>query len=102
MLWNSFEAVASLISGFVAGSVALVGFGMDSLIEVTSGAALLWRLRQDKNTLRREEIERFILRIVASCFLMLSGYILYDSLDSLVRGKAPSRSLPGVVIAAAS
>jgi len=102
ILWNSFEAVASLISGFLAGSVALVGFGMDSLIEVTSGAALLWRLRQDKNTLRREEIERFTLRIVATCFLMLAGYILFDSLDSLVSGKAPLRSLPGIVIAAAS
>ena len=55
ILWNSLEALAALISGFVAGSVALVGFGLDSLIEVTSGAALLWRLHHDEDIRRRED-----------------------------------------------
>jgi len=55
ILRNSLEALAALISGFIAGSVALVGFGLDSLIEVTSGAALLWppprkRLRNSTRT----------------------------------------------------
>lgn len=102
IFWNSLEALAALISGFIAGSVALVGFGLDSLIEVTSGAALLWRLHQDKDSLRREAAERFTLRIVGSCFLLLSLYIAYDSLDALLRGEAPARSLPGIVIAVAS
>jgi divalent metal cation (Fe/Co/Zn/Cd) transporter len=102
ILWNSLEALAALISGFIAGSVALVGFGLDSLIEVTSGAALLWRLRQDANILRRERAEKLTLRIVGSCFLMLSAYIAYDSLDSLLRREVPARSLPGVAIAVAS
>jgi divalent metal cation (Fe/Co/Zn/Cd) transporter len=102
ILWNSLEALASLISGFAAGSVALVGFGLDSLIEVTSGAALLWRLHHDKNTVRREEAERLALRIVGSCFLMLSAYVAYDSLGSLVGKQAPARSLAGIVVAAAS
>src|SRR6266481_1604517 len=102
IFWNSLEALAALISGFVAGSVALVGFGLDSLVEVTSGAALLWRLHQDKNTLRREAAERLTLRIIGSCFLMLSAYIAYDSLDALLRREAPARSLPGIVIAVAS
>jgi divalent metal cation (Fe/Co/Zn/Cd) transporter len=102
IFWNSLEALAALISGFIAGSVALVAFGLDSLIEVTSGAALLWRLHQDKNTLRREAAERLTLRIVGSCFLMLSAYIAYDSLTALLRREAPARSLPGIVIAVAS
>ncbi len=102
IFWNSLEALAALISGFIAGSVALVGFGLDSLIEVTSGAALLWRLHQDKDSLRREAAERLTLRIVGSCFLLLSVYIAYDSLDALLRRKAPARSLPGIVIAVAS
>lgn len=102
ILWNSLEALAALISGFIAGSVALVGFGLDSLIEVTSGATLLWRLHQDKNTLQRESAERLSLRIVSSCFLLLSAYIAYDSLASLFGKKAPATSLPGIVIAAAS
>jgi divalent metal cation (Fe/Co/Zn/Cd) transporter len=101
ILWNSLEALAALISGFIAGSVALVGFGLDSLIEVTSGAALLWRLHQDANALRRERAEKLTLRIVGSCFLMLSAYIAYDSLDSLLRREVPARSLPGVAIAVA-
>jgi divalent metal cation (Fe/Co/Zn/Cd) transporter len=102
IFWNSLEALVALISGFVAGSVALVGFGLDSLVEVTSGAALLWRLHQDKNTLRSDAAERLALRIVGSCFLMLSAYIAYDSLASLVNREAPGRSLPGIVIAVAS
>jgi divalent metal cation (Fe/Co/Zn/Cd) transporter len=102
IFWNSLEALAALISGFIAGSVALVGFGLDSLIEVTSGATLLWRLHQDMNTVRREAAERLTLRIVGSCFLMLSAYIAYDSLDALLSREAPARSLPGIVIAVAS
>jgi divalent metal cation (Fe/Co/Zn/Cd) transporter len=102
IVWNSLEALAALISGFIAGSVALVGFGLDSLIEVTSGAALLWRLRQDLSPLGREAAERLTLRIVGSCFLILSVYIGYDSLASLVSREAPARSVSGIVIAAVS
>lgn len=102
IFWNSLEALVALISGFIAGSVALVGFGLDSLVEVASGAALLWRLHQDKIALRREAAERVTLRIVGSCFLMLSAYIAYDSLAALLRREAPARSLPGIVIAVAS
>ena len=102
IFWNSLEALAALISGFIAGSVALVGFGLDSLIEVISGAALLWRLHQDANTLRRERAEKLTLRIVGSCFLMLSAYIAYDSLHSLLRTEVPARSVPGIAIAVAS
>src|SRR5258707_5475254 len=86
---NSMEAVAAVMSAFIVGSVALIGFGFDSLIEVTSGAALLWRLHQDASTLRREQAERLTLRIVGSCFLMLSVYLAYDSLASLVSRGTP-------------
>ena len=102
ILWNSLEALAALISGLIAGSVALVGFGLDSLIEVTSGAAVLWRLHQDSNPLQREEAERLTLRIVGSCFLLLAAYIAYESLSSLLARQTPQRSLPGIVIAVAS
>jgi divalent metal cation (Fe/Co/Zn/Cd) transporter len=102
ILWNSLEALAALISGLVAGSVALVGFGLDSLIEVTSGVAILWRLHQDSNAQRRADADRVTLRIVGSCFLVLSAYIAYDSLNSLIGREAPARSIPGIVIATAS
>ncbi len=100
--WNSLEAVVSVIAGLLAGSVALIGFGLDSLIEVTSGAAVLWRLHQDRDVARRERAERLALRVVGSCFLLLSAYIAYESLESLIKTQAPERSIPGIVIAAAS
>src|SRR6266446_544267 len=56
--YNMLEGLVSIIAGLIAGSVSLVGFGLDSFIEVTSGTALLWRLHHDWNEARREAIER--------------------------------------------
>ena len=75
--WNSLEGLIALIAGFLAGSVALVGFGLDSVIEVTSGAALLWRLH------RGERSERAALRIVGGCFVALALFVAYDSTHTL-------------------
>lgn len=101
ILWNSLEALIALASGFIAGSVALVGFGLDSLVEVTSGGALLWRLHQDDES-RRERVERVALRIVGACFVLLAGYVAYDSVSTLLIRRAPERSVPGILLAAAS
>jgi divalent metal cation (Fe/Co/Zn/Cd) transporter len=100
--YNSLEGLVSLIAGVIAGSVSLVGFGLDSLIEVTSGAALLWRLHHDWNASRREQVERTTLRLVGWCFIALACYILYDSGSSLIHHEPPQRSIPGIVIAALS
>src|SRR5881397_3625690 len=83
--WNSIEALVSIVAGAVAGSVSLVGFGLDSLIEVTSGVALLWRLHHDLNSSRREDIERKTLRVVGVCFVALAGYVAFESAASLIR-----------------
>ena len=77
--WNSAEALVSIVAGLIAGSVSLVGFGLDSVIEVASGAALLWRLHHDLNRSRREQVDRITLRIVGSCFVALALYIAYES-----------------------
>jgi divalent metal cation (Fe/Co/Zn/Cd) transporter len=100
--WNTVEALVSLVAGFSAGSVSLVGFGLDSAIEVASGAALLWRLHSDLNPSRRESAERITLRIAGWCFLALAAYILYESGSTLIRRQAAERSIPGMVIAAAA
>jgi divalent metal cation (Fe/Co/Zn/Cd) transporter len=102
MVWNSGEAVVALTAGFFAGSIALVGFGFDSVIEVTSGAAALWRLGHDSDEVRREAAERRSLRIIGICFLILAAYVLYESVGGLVEGKAPQRSITGIIIAALS
>ena len=62
--YNSLEGLISIVAGLIAGSVSLVGFGLDSIIEVTSGAAMLWRLHHDRNESRREAVERITLRVV--------------------------------------
>src|ERR1700674_5711016 len=76
--YNSAEGLVSIVAGLIAGSVSLIGFGLDSLIEVTSGAAVLWRLHHDLNPSRREQVERTTLRIVGGCFVALALYILYE------------------------
>ena len=100
--YNSLEGLIAIVAGLVAGSIALVGFGFDSLIEVTSGAALLWRLQADVDEQRRERVEAISLRIVGACFLVLAIYVSYDSIKSLIRREAPEESLVGIILAAVS
>ena len=100
--YNSAEGLVSIVVGAIAGSLSLIGFGLDSLIEVASGAALLWRLHHDLNTSRREEVERMTLRIVGVCFVALALYILYDAGKALLFHEAPDRSVLGIIVAATS
>lgn len=102
LAWNGLEAVVSILAGWMAGSVSLVGFGLDSVIEMASGAALLWRLDHGLDPPRRERIERATLRIVGTCFVLLAVYILYESASTLIRRQPPERSIPGILIAAAA
>lgn len=99
--WNSLEGLIAIASGLFAGSIALVSFGFDSLIEVSSGAALLWRLHLDSPE-RRERAERVALKLVGVSFLLLAAYIAFDSIKSLVRTEAPEASYVGIAIAALS
>ena len=100
--YNSLEGLIAVAAGLLAGSIALVGFGFDSLIEVTSGAVLLWRLHADLDEERRERIEAISLRIVGACFVLLAIYVSYDSVKSLITREAPQESIVGIVLAAAS
>jgi len=100
--WNSVECVVALVAGFVAGSVALVGFGFDSAIEVVSSIAALWRLLRDHDETRRETSERYTTRVIGACFLLLAGYVLVNAAEVLARGELPERSVPGLVLAALS
>jgi divalent metal cation (Fe/Co/Zn/Cd) transporter len=102
LLYNSLEAVLSIGAGALAGSVALVGFGVDSVIELTAGVAALWRLRADVDPLTRARTERHTVRMIGLCFLALAVYVAYDSLQALIGRRAPGKSVVGIVIAAAS
>ena len=100
--WNTFEAVVALVSGMVAGSVALVGFGLDSAIETASAGILLWRLRADHDASSRERAERIAHRLVGISFLVLAVYIAIESIRSLWLRESSSRSVPGILIAGAA
>jgi hypothetical protein len=102
MAYNVLEAIVSLIAGFVAGSVALVGFGADSLIEVSSSVAALWRLPSDADLHRRAHVEKTTLRIVGWCFTALAVYVAGDSVKTLWLREVPDVSDVGMVITALS
>ncbi len=100
--WNALEGLVAVVAGAIAGSISLVGFGIDSFIEVTSGSVLLWRMSVDTEVQRRELNERRALRIVGVCFLLLAAYIAYESVLDLWSRRAPEHSIPGIVLACVS
>src|SRR5580765_4513723 len=100
--WNGLEGLAALATGIIAGSVSLVGFGVDSFIEVTSAVAVLWRLSAITDEESREQNERLTLKIVGICFLGLSAYIAYASISNLLRRQAPEHSIAGIIVACAA
>jgi divalent metal cation (Fe/Co/Zn/Cd) transporter len=102
ILWNTLEALLSVGAGLTAGSIALVGFGLDSFIEVISGSALLWRMKADQDVEQREHAERISLRVVGFCFLALAAYLAIDSVHSLLHKSAPERSRLGIAIGVAA
>lgn len=100
--YNTLEGGIAIASGLLAGSVALIGFGFDSGIEVLSGLVLLWRLNADVDEQRREIVEQRALRLVGVTFLILAGYVTWDAVSSLWLREAPDESLPGIVLATVS
>ena len=100
--WNGLEGLVAVVAGAIAGSIALVGFGIDSFIEVTSGSVLLWRMSVDAEVQRREVNERRALRIVGVSFLLLAAYIAYESVLDLWSRRSPEHSIPGIVLACVS
>lgn len=100
--WNSLEGLVAVVAGALAGSISLLGFGIDSFIEVTSGTVLLWRMAVDADVRKREQNEKLSLRIVGGCFLALAVYVAYESISDLVSRKAPEHSIPGIILACVS
>ncbi len=96
--YNLVEAVIAVTAGLVAGSVALVGFGLDSMVEVSSGLIILWQFRHPLP----ESRERAALRLMAVSFFALAAYVGFESVRALVSGHAPDASPVGIALAAAS
>ncbi|MGI8643684.1 MAG: cation diffusion facilitator family transporter [Thermomicrobiales bacterium] len=103
--WNIVEALIALGAGIVAGSVALVSFGADSLIEVISASALLWRLRRagpDASEDEHGRAEQRALLLVSATFFLLAAYIAYEAITALLRGTEPDSSIVGLVLSVLS
>jgi divalent metal cation (Fe/Co/Zn/Cd) transporter len=102
--YNVAEAVLSITFGALAGSVALVGFGLDSIVESLSGGILIWRLKQHGklSEVDEERIEKRAMRFVAVTFFILGLYVLYESVSKLVFADISEPSLAGILIAIAS
>jgi divalent metal cation (Fe/Co/Zn/Cd) transporter len=96
--YNVVEAVVAITAGLVAGSVALVGFGLDSIVEVSSGLIILWQFRHPLP----ESRERLALRMLAVSFFALAGYVSFESVRALVAANRPDASPVGIALAIAS
>jgi divalent metal cation (Fe/Co/Zn/Cd) transporter len=95
--WNSIECVVAVGAGIAARSIALVGFGLDSLVEVFAGAVVLWRLRGED-----EEKERRALRLIAVSFFALAAYVVAESVRDLLVGAEADESAVGIGLAVVS
>lgn len=102
--YNVVEALVSIVFGHMAKSIALIGFGLDSIVESLSGMVLIWRLRQHGKITeeKEEEIERKATKFVAITFFVLGFYVLFESLKKLIVKEMPDPSLVGIVIAVIS
>ena len=102
--YNIIEAIVSIITGVFAGSIALIGFGLDSFMESLSAIVMIWRFRKHGKVSKEEEqrIEVKAIKLVAYTFFILAAYVLYVSLDKFLSRDIPEPSLVGIIIAATS
>ncbi|NWF84349.1 MAG: cation transporter [Bryobacteraceae bacterium] len=96
--YNVVEAVVAIAFGAIASSIALIGFGVDAVIESLSGLTMLWRLNQDSHA-RREHFEQRAQKIIAVSFWALAAYVGYEAAETLLRREAPETSWPGIALA---
>ncbi len=100
--WNGAEGVIAITAGLAAGSVSLIGFGLDSGIEVSAALILAWRLAQERRTGCKQEADRLAQRLIAVSFAALALYVGVESVRDLVLADRPEGSLVGIVLAALS
>lgn len=102
--WNTVEAFVAIGAGWLAGSIALVGFGLDSVIEVTAASVLIWRLRCELSCRHdtHTSAEQRALQVVGITFFLLSAYVAYEAGMTLWQREAPQASVPGLILAICS
>ena len=103
LVWNILETLVGLAAGLAAGSVALIGFALDSVVESSSAGVLVWRIRSEQKGHRTsEEVERKAVRLIAAAFFGLALYVGAQATWDLLRRAAPEESTVGIVLAVVS
>ncbi len=100
--WNVVEGIVAVWAGILAGSVSLIGFGLDSGIEVSAALVLAWRLRQERVAGCSQEADLRAQRLIALSFAALAAYVGYESVSDLVAGDEPDVAIVGIVLAVLS
>jgi divalent metal cation (Fe/Co/Zn/Cd) transporter len=100
MAWHGIEAVVAIAAGIAAGSIALIGFGADSLVEAMAGFVLLWRFAAVRSA--SEGAERRAQKLIAVSFYVLAAYVAVEAVRSLAGGEQPEGSTVGIVLAIAT
>ncbi len=102
--YNVVEGLVSIFAGVMAGSIALVGFGLDSCMESLSGGVMIWRFTHSEGLSAEEELkrEKKAVKLIGYMFFLFGAYVLYESLEKLLLHEAPEPSLLGIAIAVAS
>ena len=100
--WNGLEGVIAVAAGLAAGSVSLVGFGVDSAIEVSAALVLTWRLRQERREGCTQGSDATATKWIAASFALLAVYVAVEAVRDLAGGTEPDVSIPGIVLAALS
>jgi len=102
LAWNVAEMFVALLAGFAAGSVSLIGFGIDSGIEVSAALILAWRLHQEHRSGCMSAYDRKATRLIALAFVALAVYVWVDAIGDLAGHTRPGASIPGLLLAVAS
>ena len=99
--YNAVEFALSIIAGILSHSIALIGFGLDSFVESLSAGIMIWRFRKHGriSELEEERIERKAEKLIGYTFLILAGYISYESVNKLINSEIPEPSLFGIILA---
>lgn len=101
IIYDTIEVIVSLIAGFTSGSAALIGWGLDSVIEVVSASTLWWRLDGEIKGKDGEQVkkrQKITLYVIATSFLIVSAFITYDSITKYINKEIPSWSTAGIII----
>ena len=102
VVYNIIEGIVSILAASLSGSIALLGFGLDSFVESFSGFIMIWRFKKKRSPKEEEKIEKLAVKLVGYTFFILAIYVSFESIKKLYYTEVPNPSILGIIIAALS